>query len=38
MSARELSVKVNRDPEILLKTVGGSRIYQGIRPILEDID
>ena len=38
MSARELSVKINRDPEIVLKTVGGSRIYQGIRPVLEDID
>lgn len=38
MSARELSVKVNRDPELVLKTLGGARIYQGIRPILEDID
>lgn len=38
MSARELSVKVNRDPELVLMTVGGARIYQGIRPILMDID
>ncbi len=36
MSARELSAKVSRDAEIVLKTVGGSHIYQGIRPVLDD--
>ena len=36
MSARELSVKINRDAEIVLKTVGGTHIYHGIRPILDD--
>ena len=38
MSARELSIKTSRDAEIVLKTVGGSHIYQGIRPILDDSD
>ena len=34
MSARELAERTNRDPAIVLKTLSGRRIYQGIRPIL----
>lgn len=36
MSARELAERMARDPEVILKTLGGPRIYQGIRPILDD--
>ena len=35
MTVRELSEKVGRQPEVILKTVGGPKIYQGIRPIFE---
>lgn len=33
MSAQELADQVERDPDIVLKTISGARIYQGIRPI-----
>jgi hypothetical protein len=33
MSARELAERVDRDPEVVLKTISGARIYQGIRPV-----
>jgi methyltransferase-like protein len=33
MTASELAEKVGRQPEVILKTVGGPKIYQGIRPI-----
>ena len=33
LSARELGEKINRDPELILKTLGGKQIYQGIRSI-----
>lgn len=36
MTARELAERVERDPELVLKTLSGTRIYQGIRPIFED--
>ena len=35
MSARELAQNVARDPDMVLKTISGGRIYQGIRPILD---
>jgi hypothetical protein len=34
MSASELAQSVGRDPDMVLKTISGGRIYQGIRPIL----
>jgi hypothetical protein len=34
MSVRELANRVERDPDVVLKTIAGPRIYQGIRPIL----
>jgi hypothetical protein len=34
MSASELAQSVGRDPNMVLKTISGGRIYQGIRPIL----
>ena len=36
MSANELADKVHRDPDLVLKTLSGSRIYQGIKPILNE--
>ncbi len=36
MSAMEISSRVDRDPEIVLKTISGPRIYQGIRPIFDE--
>jgi methyltransferase-like protein len=33
MSAQELAERVQRDPDTVLKTISGTRIYQGIRPI-----
>lgn len=35
MAVHELAEKVGRQPEVVLKTIGGPRIYQGIRPIFE---
>lgn len=34
MSVREMANRVERDPDVVLKTISGRRIYQGIRPIL----
>lgn len=36
MTANELAQDVGRDPDMVLKTISGTRIYQGIRPIFED--
>ena len=33
MTIRELAKEVDRAPDVLLKTLAGSQIYQGIRPI-----
>jgi len=34
LSANELAEKINRPVQMIIKTIGGTRIYQGIRPIL----
>jgi len=36
MTANELAQDVGRDPDMVLKTISGTRIYQGIRPIFEE--
>ncbi len=36
ISAREIAEQVKRPAEVVLKTIGGPTVYQGIRPILED--
>lgn len=33
LSARELGERIDRDPELILKTLGGKQIYQGLRSI-----
>ncbi len=30
----ELGMKVNKDPDTILRTLSGPRVYQGIRPIM----
>ena len=35
LSAKELSVEMGRDPNLILRTISGKRVYKGIRPILE---
>lgn len=36
MTAAEIGQKVKRSPDTIIKTMGGPKIYQGVRPILED--
>ena len=36
LSARSLAERVGREAEVVLKTLSGTRIYQGIRPIFEE--
>ncbi|PID86714.1 MAG: hypothetical protein CSB13_02880 [Chloroflexi bacterium] len=36
MTAREIAGKVEKPVSMVIRTLGGSKVYQGIRPILED--
>lgn len=36
MTATEIAEKVGRPTDTIIKTIGGPKIYQGIRPILDD--
>lgn len=36
MTAREIAGRVKRSTDVILRTLGGPKIYQGIRPILEE--
>jgi methyltransferase-like protein len=36
MTALEIAQKVKRPPETILKTMGGPKVYQGVRPILDE--
>lgn len=36
MTANEIAEKVDRPTATIIKTIGGPKIYQGIRPILDD--
>jgi hypothetical protein len=36
MTGRELAERLHRPIDVVVRTLGGPRIYQGIRPILED--
>lgn len=36
MTAIEIAEKVKRSPSTILKTMGGPKIYQGVRPILDE--
>lgn len=36
MSAREIAAEVKRPVEVVLRTLGGPRVYQGIRPVFDE--
>lgn len=35
MSAQEIAQRLQRPPAVILKTLGGPRVYQGIRPLFD---
>ena len=36
MTAKEIAEGIGREPEIVVRTLGGPKIYQGIRPVFDD--
>lgn len=36
MTAREIAERVGRPPEVVVQTLGGTKTYQGIRPIFDE--
>ena len=36
MSARAIAERIQRPPDVVIKTIGGPNIYQGIRPVIDD--
>ena len=36
MSARAIAERIQRPPEVVIKTIGGPSIYQGIRPVVDE--
>ncbi len=36
LSGREIAERIDRPAEVVVRTLGGSNIYQGIRPIFDD--
>lgn len=36
MTAREIAERLERQPDVILRTLGGPQIYQGIRPIFDE--
>jgi hypothetical protein len=36
MTAKEIADRLNRSTEVVLRTLGGPHVYQGIRPIFDD--
>ena len=36
MSAREIAERVGRPADVVIRTLGGTKIYQGIRPIFDE--
>ena len=36
MTAREIAKRVHRSPTVVLRTLGGPRVYQGIRPVPDE--
>jgi hypothetical protein len=35
MNTRELGKRIGKDPELILRTISGKTVYQGLRPVLE---
>lgn len=36
ITAREIAEQIHRPADVVLRTIGGTTVYQGIRPILDD--
>jgi hypothetical protein len=36
MTAQEIADRVGRQPEVVIRTLGGPKVYQGIRPVFDD--
>jgi hypothetical protein len=36
MTAAEIAAKVQRSPDVILRTLSGTQVYQGIRPVFDD--
>jgi hypothetical protein len=36
MTAAEIAAKVQRSPDVVLRTLSGTQVYQGIRPVFDD--
>ncbi len=36
MTAREMAERIERAPEVVVRTLGGPTIYQGIRPVFDE--
>ena len=36
MSAHEIAERIDRPADVIVRTLGGAKIYQGIRPIFDD--
>lgn len=36
MTARGIAQRIHRDADVVVRTLGGPKIYQGIRPVFED--
>ncbi len=35
MNPRELGERIGKDPELILRTISGKTVYQGLRPVME---
>lgn len=35
MTVRKIAERVQRDPDTVLRTIGGTQVYQGIRPVFK---
>ena len=35
MNTRELGERIGKDPELILRTISGKTVYQGLRPVME---
>ena len=36
MTAREIAERIERQPDVVVRTLGGPKIYQGIRPVFDE--
>jgi hypothetical protein len=36
MTAQEIGERIQRPPQVIVRTFGGPKVYQGIRPLLDD--